>query len=913
MMGCHQRATHIFVLVFMLVIPNVLGQCTSPFEDISSDPLQVRCVYVSPTTATPVNFAEARHACQALDPTADLIKILGNDIADLVSHSNYDSSSTYYVGLTNAAIASNRENVIDCSAYNPLIQALLSSDTCLSAQCNCWALDSQNGILDQKSCLTDQHLYICGLTNSEDYVDVICPNGWEKVKDRCYRYHTGESTVATFTQAQDMCAVDCGSLARVNFYDCNYAGILGARSNTGTSYLVGLMGSSGTEEWRDNSMPDTNLIYTTGAGTGDCFVLKDDGSTGALERVSCTDGTATQNFICERESLIPTTPGIQTTVDEGATTQVQVTTREEATTQVELTTNNGVVTTGNVETTAIREASTAVGEVTTGEGEETTTSVDARVSTNSVLGFDRNDPCNPNPCEGTGTGEITCVATSASVAHCVCSTGFELESLLGPCFDINECDRNLHNCSTTEACVNNEGSFTCECTSCNQPDTGNQGVDVCANSNGNPCDVSTTRCQSTGNGYTCECLGARVRVNDRSCTDQCTAGSHGCDIATTICVADNEGIATCECRTGYQSIPENPNACQLNSGLSARMRVRVTSIGGIIAIFTELLEDKTSFQFREIGHQICDAITLKLEDTSQCRPAGFDAGSIVAYLQVTIPIPNKIRGYEHMKDVLIDGSLNDEGYATLYTSDGKEVIIDPNALEVDDIANYVCRPSTCQNGGVCSYEDRFIQTHCQCTEGFQGRSCDTIMVSEPSSSSTGLLIGLTLLVVVLFIAFFCCFCVICVLSRRRLQTENKKIFRYQPPVAMPPSQSSGLHEIQRISCEASAKANGQSYSPVTFPRIIRNRAVDQGMEMHSRTNENYGYQSADYDVESVLDNRRMEHYKKFFSNSRELNSHMSSRGDGSSSTGSVSLKPTVSHLGDHDFYRPYTVDGTENT
>lgn len=58
-----------------------------------------------------------------------------------------------------------------------------------------------------------------------DYVDVICPNGWERVKDRCYRYYTGESTVTTFTQAQDVCAVDCGSLARANFYDCNYVSL----------------------------------------------------------------------------------------------------------------------------------------------------------------------------------------------------------------------------------------------------------------------------------------------------------------------------------------------------------------------------------------------------------------------------------------------------------------------------------------------------------------------------------------------------------------------------------------------------------------------------------------------------------------------------------------------------------------
>lgn len=42
------------------------------------------------------------------------------------THSNYDSSSTYYVGLTNGAIASNRENVLDCSAYTPLIQPLVT-------------------------------------------------------------------------------------------------------------------------------------------------------------------------------------------------------------------------------------------------------------------------------------------------------------------------------------------------------------------------------------------------------------------------------------------------------------------------------------------------------------------------------------------------------------------------------------------------------------------------------------------------------------------------------------------------------------------------------------------------------------------------------------------------------------------
>lgn len=52
----------------------------------------------------------------------------------------------------------------------------------------------------------------------------------------------------------------------------------------------------------------------------------------------------------------------------------------------------------------------------------------------TVLSFGIDDPCIPNPCDNTGTGETTCVTTSANIAQCVCSTGFELESSLGPCF-----------------------------------------------------------------------------------------------------------------------------------------------------------------------------------------------------------------------------------------------------------------------------------------------------------------------------------------------------------------------------------------------------------------------------------------------------------------------------------------------
>ena len=119
---------------------------------------------------------------------------------------------------------------------------------------------------------------------------------------------------------------------------------------------------------------------------------------------------------------------------------------------------------------------------------------------------------------------------------------------LTTCDDEDECLTNNGDC--VQRCVNEVGSFSCNCHEgfiFNVDGVTCDDIDECATNNGG-CEQG---CQNNGGGYECLCEGG-LRVLGRACvrTNECLLGTDLCHEQASC--HDTQGGYTCECRTGYE-------------------------------------------------------------------------------------------------------------------------------------------------------------------------------------------------------------------------------------------------------------------------------------------------------------------------------------------------------------------------
>lgn len=157
---------------------------------------------------------------------------------------------------------------------------------------------------------------------------------------------------------------------------------------------------------------------------------------------------------------------------------------------------------------------------------------------------------------------------------CECKSGFTTDATTTPitCNDIDECTDGNHTCDKVNGiCTNNDGSFECTCkdgwaaiggiasTICSN-------VDECLLPNLNNCDVNA-KCSDNDGSFTCACLdGFTGDGTDGNCVedsvelvDECTNGTHTCDLATTTCEDTDAGFL-CNCKDRYIPTADS-NAC----------------------------------------------------------------------------------------------------------------------------------------------------------------------------------------------------------------------------------------------------------------------------------------------------------------------------------------------------------------
>ncbi|CAG0882698.1 unnamed protein product, partial [Darwinula stevensoni] len=154
-----------------------------------------------------------------------------------------------------------------------------------------------------------------------------------------------------------------------------------------------------------------------------------------------------------------------------------------------------------------------------------------------------------------------------------CLPGFRIHPQLKICVDIDECRREMHNCSHLlgEKCVNTDGSFTCEraASICpvgyefNASRLRCQDVDECLEG---ACSV-VEECVNTPGSFRCQARvacepGFRLQPKTRLCLDidECADGIHNCPTERTEC-ANTYGGYACKvlCLPGYRPSPAATN------------------------------------------------------------------------------------------------------------------------------------------------------------------------------------------------------------------------------------------------------------------------------------------------------------------------------------------------------------------
>ncbi|XP_056099717.1 EGF-containing fibulin-like extracellular matrix protein 2a [Rhinichthys klamathensis goyatoka] len=135
----------------------------------------------------------------------------------------------------------------------------------------------------------------------------------------------------------------------------------------------------------------------------------------------------------------------------------------------------------------------------------------------------------------------------ASESFNLCPTGFEPQG--DSCVDVDECERDSHDCQPSQQCFNTEGSFSCQC-----PDgyrkVGTECIDI------DECRYRYCqhRCVNVPGSFSCQCEpGFQLAGNNRSCidVDECGMGAP----CSQRCY-NTYGTFLCRCEQGYELGPD---------------------------------------------------------------------------------------------------------------------------------------------------------------------------------------------------------------------------------------------------------------------------------------------------------------------------------------------------------------------
>ncbi|XP_063889085.1 fibrillin-2-like isoform X3 [Scylla paramamosain] len=184
------------------------------------------------------------------------------------------------------------------------------------------------------------------------------------------------------------------------------------------------------------------------------------------------------------------------------------------------------------------------------------------------------DECATNPCKAFEVCE-----NSQGSYQCQCLAGYSREEPDGDCEDMNECQLDLHTCTSTQRCDNTVGSYACiRIAGCGTGYTLNHNTGECDDIDecieDNPC-RQNERCTNTLGSYKCQprlnCYaGFEMNEAGTQCVDidECAKGTHQC-VGNQLC-SNRQGSYICYCPQGFrrntQQQCEDINECESYRG-----------------------------------------------------------------------------------------------------------------------------------------------------------------------------------------------------------------------------------------------------------------------------------------------------------------------------------------------------------
>ena len=133
--------------------------------------------------------------------------------------------------------------------------------------------------------------------------------------------------------------------------------------------------------------------------------------------------------------------------------------------------------------------------------------------------------------------------------YCICKDGFE-RNRIGVCVDTDECSSNQHNCDQRATCMNEVGTYRCNCHT-GYAKTGVLCTDLDECETGDHSCHKKATCTNTLGSYNCSCNEGFVG-NGTLCyplSDECATGQHNCD-PNAKCKNNKESFS-CHCYSGF--------------------------------------------------------------------------------------------------------------------------------------------------------------------------------------------------------------------------------------------------------------------------------------------------------------------------------------------------------------------------